>query len=224
MLEPSDSQEAYDFTYLAIEISERWHVPVLLRLTTRVCHSKTIIERRQEKLAAQPFSYTKDARVRSMIPANARVAHRRLREKLRQIAQWCEESGPTKIVNGSRSLGIITSGISFQHVREAAPEASVLKLGMTYPLPIEKIRKFAAGVERCLVVEEVDPYLVEQIRSAGIAVEDKLENFRYGELNIERVRSLIARDSLRSRSRFLENRPRYALAALTAQHSKFSGI
>ena len=129
-----------------------------------------------------------------MIPANARAAHRRLREKLQQIAQWCEESGPTKIVEGSRSLGIITSGISFQHVREAAPEASVLKLGMTYPLPIETIRKFAAGVERCLVVEEVDPYLVEQIRTAGIAVEDKLENFRFGELNIDRVRRLIARD------------------------------
>ena len=80
-------------------------------------------------------------------------------------------------------------------MREAAPEASVLKLGMTYPLPIETIRKFAAGVERCLVVEEVDPYLVEQIRTAGITVEDKLENFRYGELNIERVRRLIARDS-----------------------------
>src|SRR5208337_1388961 len=144
---------------------------------------------------ARPSDYTKNMRVRSMMPGNARPAHRRLREKIHQIAQWCEESGPTKIVEGSRSLGIITSGISYEHVREAAPEASVLKLGMTYPLPIEKIRKFAAGVERCLVVEEGDPYLVEQIRTAGIAVEDKLENFRFGELNIERVRRLIARDA-----------------------------
>ena len=195
MLEPSDSQEAYDFTFLAIEISERWRVPVLLRLTTRVCHSKAIMERREERLPAKPASYTKDVRVHSMLPANARRAHRNLREKLHQIAQWCEESGPSKIVNGSRSLGIVTSGISHEHVREAAPEASVLKLGMTYPLPIETIRKFAAGVDRCLVVEEGDPYLVEQIRSAGIAVEDKLESFRFGELDIERVRRLIARDS-----------------------------
>ena len=195
MLEPSDSQEAYDFTFLAIEISERWHVPVLLRLTTRVCHSKTIIERRPEPLRAKLISYTKDARTRSMIPAHARAAHHRLREKLRQIAQWCEESGPTKIINGSRSLGVITSGISFQHLREAAPEASVLKLGMTHPLPIETIRKFAESVDRCLVVEEVDPFLVEQIRTAGIAVEEKLENFRFGELDVERVRRLIARDS-----------------------------
>ena len=194
MLEPSDSQEAYDYTLLAIEISERWRVPVLLRITTRVCHSKTILERRTQPLP--PVShYSKDARVRSMVPAFARPAHKNLREKLRQIAQWCEESGPTRIVKGSRTLGIITSGISYQHVREAAPDASVLKLGLTYPLPMETIRKFAASVDRCLVVEEGDPYLVEQIRNAEIKVEDKLESFRYGELNIDRVRRLIAKDN-----------------------------
>jgi indolepyruvate ferredoxin oxidoreductase alpha subunit len=195
MLEPSDSQEAYDFTLLAIEISERWHVPVLLRLTTRVCHSKTIIERRPEALPVKPLPYTKNDRVRSMVPAFARPAHRNLREKLRQIAQWCEESGPTKRIDGSSSLGIITSGISFQHVRDAAPEAGVLKLGLTYPLPLDSIRKFVASVDRCLVVEEGDPFLVEQIRNAGIVVEDKLENFRFGELDVERVRRLVARDN-----------------------------
>ena len=195
MLEPSDSQEAYDFTFLAIEISERWRVPVLLRMTTRVCHSKTIVERREVRLPARPSDYTKNMRVRSMIPA---MPARPTAACARSCGRWrngAEESGPTKIVEGSRSLGIITSGISYQHVREAAPEASVLKLGMTYPLPIEMIRKFAAGVERCLVVEEGDPYLVEQIRNAGIAVEDKPENFRFGELNIERVRRLVARDT-----------------------------
>jgi indolepyruvate ferredoxin oxidoreductase, alpha subunit len=195
MLEPSDSQEAYDYTLLAIEISERWRVPVMLRLTTRVCHSKTIIERRAEPLPAKPINYTKNARVRAMVPAYARIAHRNLREKLRQIAQWCEESGPIKHIEGSRTLGIITSGISFQHVRDAAPEASVLKLGLTYPLPMDSIRRFAESVDRCVVVEEGDPYLVEQIRNAGIQVEDKLEEFRYGELNIDRVRRLIARDN-----------------------------
>jgi len=195
MFEPSDSQEAYDFTLLAIEVSERWHVPVMFRMTTRVCHSKTIVERRVNPLPPKPFDYTKNARVRAMVPAYARIAHKNLREKLRQIAKWCEESGPIKRIDGSKNLGIITSGISFQHVRDAAPEASVLKLGLTHPLPIDSIRKFAESVDRCLVVEEGDPYLVEQIRNAGIQVEDKLENFRYGELNIDRVRRLIARDS-----------------------------
>ena len=195
MLEPSDSQEAYDFTRLAIEISERWRVPVLLRLTTRVCHSKTPMERNPEPLPARPISYTKNPRVRSMIPGNARVGHKRLREKLHQIAQWNEESKPVKIIEKGPALGIVTSGISYYHVRDAAPEASVLKLGMTYPLPIEKIRKFAASVDRCLVVEEGDPYLVEQLRNGGIQVEDKLESFRFGELNIDRVRRLIAKDA-----------------------------
>ena len=81
------------------------------------------------------------------------------------------------------------------HVREAAPDASVLKLGLTYPLPLEKIRRFAAGVERCLVVEEGDPYLVEQLRAAGIAVEGKPEMYRFGELNVARVRRIIAGDT-----------------------------
>ena len=81
------------------------------------------------------------------------------------------------------------------HVREAAPDASVLKLGLTYPLPLEKIRRFAAGVERCLVIEEGDPYLVEQLRTAGIAVEGKPEMYRFGELNVARVRRIIAGDT-----------------------------
>jgi indolepyruvate ferredoxin oxidoreductase alpha subunit len=195
MLEPSDSQEAYDFTRKAIEISERWHLPVLLRITTRVCHSKTPMERSKTPMPPATISYTKDIRGHSMIPGHARPAHRNLRRKLHEIAVWCEQSGPVKIIEGSRKLGIITSGISYQHVREAAPEACVLKLGMTYPLPIETISKFAASVDRCQVVEEGDSYLVEQIRNAGIAVEDKDETFRFGELNIERVRKLIAHDT-----------------------------
>jgi indolepyruvate ferredoxin oxidoreductase alpha subunit len=149
----------------------------------------------EKPLAPSVISYTKDAPGHIMMPAFARAAHRELRAKLHEMQKWNEVSGPNKILEGSKSLGIITSGISFQHVRDAAPEASILKLGMTYPLPIETIRKFAAGVDRCLVIEEGDPYLVEQIRYAGIAVEEKLEEFRFGELNIDRVRKLIAKDA-----------------------------
>jgi indolepyruvate ferredoxin oxidoreductase alpha subunit len=129
-----------------------------------------------------------------MIPANARPAHRKLREKLSEIVPWNEQSGPTQVISGSRSLGIITSGISFQHVREAVPEASVLKLGMTHPLPIETIRRFVKPLERCIVVEEGDPYLVEAIRSVGIPVEDKPSMFRFGELNVKRVRRILDGD------------------------------
>ena len=146
MLEPSDSQEAYDFTLLAIEISERWHVPVLLRLTTRVCHSKTVVRRGRAIPPPPSAEFVHDVRSRVMIPAFARPAHHRLREKLSQMAAWNESHGPNHAFAASRSLGIITSGIAYQHVREAAPQASVLKLGMTYPLPLERMRQFASSV------------------------------------------------------------------------------
>ena len=195
MLEPSDSQEAYEFTLRAVEISERWQVPVLLRLTTRVCHSKTVVRRPEVAiLGPGPAQFAHDRRSRVMIPANARPAHVRLRGILSQIAAWNDDAGPNRLIPGSSSLGVITSGISYQHVREAAPEASVLKLGMTYPLPLERMRVFAAGVQRCLVIEEGDPYLVEGARAAGIAVEGKHEMFRFGELSSTRVRRILDGD------------------------------
>ena len=114
MLEPSDSQEAYEFTLQAIELSERWQVPVLLRLTTRVCHSKTIVRRGTVAIPKpRPAQFTHDVRSRVMIPAYARPAHPRLRDILSQIAAWNDEAGPNQLIAGSPSLGIITSGISF---------------------------------------------------------------------------------------------------------------
>ena len=139
--------------------------------------------------------FVRDVRSRVMIPAFARPAHHNLREKLRQLAAWNENDGPNQVIEGSASLGIITSGISYQHVREAATDASVLKLGLTYPLPLQLMRKFASGVERCLVVEEGDPYLVEAALTAGIPVQGKPDMFRFGELNVDRVRRIVAGDT-----------------------------
>ncbi len=230
MLEPADSQESYDFTLLAFELSARWHLPVILRTTTRVCHSKTVVRPQPRERNVSVPHFDRDVRSRVMIPSNARPAHRRLRQKLAELALWNEEHGPneevgrsgtafyvpsgddpaTQTLNGVRrngtasygegmagqgKLGIVTSGVSFMHVREAAPDAAVLKLGLTYPLPLEKIRTFAARVERCLVIEEGDPYLVEQLRAAGIAVEGKPEMYRFGELNVNRVRRIVAGDT-----------------------------
>jgi indolepyruvate ferredoxin oxidoreductase alpha subunit len=195
MLEPADAQESYDFTLLALELSARWHSPFILRTTTRVCHSKTVVcpQPRERNVVRTHFEH--DIRGRVMIPSNARPAHRRLRQKLAELAQWNEEHGPSELVAGQSRLGIVTSGVTFMHVREAVPDASVLKLGLTYPLPLEKIRRFADGVERCLVIEEGDPYLVEQLRSAGIAVEAKPEMYRFGELDVARVRRIVAGDT-----------------------------
>jgi indolepyruvate ferredoxin oxidoreductase alpha subunit len=194
MLEPSDSQETYDFTLAALELSGRWQIPVLLRVTTRVCHSKTIVEPRADAPATRPTHYRRDIRGRVMIPANARPAHRRLRAKLAEIAAFGETCSLHQETPGSRQLGIVTSGISYMHVREAAPEAAVLKLGLTHPLPLEHIRRFAAEHERVVVIEEGDPYLVEQLRTAGIAVEGKPEMYRFGELTVGRVRRILAGD------------------------------
>jgi indolepyruvate ferredoxin oxidoreductase alpha subunit len=196
MLEPSDSQEAYEFTLRAIEISERWQVPVLLRMTTRVCHSKTLVRRGTVEIPAPHTPhFAHDFPSRVMIPAYAKPAHRRLRKTLAEIAIWNDAEGPNHLVTGSSSLGIITSGIAFQYVREAAPEASILNLGMTYPPPIERMRAFAASVDLCVVIEEGDPYLVEAARTAGIAVEGKPEMYRFGELNTNRVHRILDDDT-----------------------------
>ncbi len=195
MLEPSDAQEAYDFTLAAFELSERWKLPVLLRVTTRVCHTQTVIQPRPPNGPAPAPRFERDIPGRVMIPAHARPAHHRLRKKLSEIVAWNETSPLNRVFPGSKSLGIITSGVTYMHVREATPEASVLKLGFTYPLPLQKIAAFAKSVEHCVVVEEGDPWLADAIRAAGIPVEDKAPMYRFGELNVARVRRILNHDT-----------------------------
>jgi indolepyruvate ferredoxin oxidoreductase alpha subunit len=194
MVEPSDSQEAYDFTLAAIEISERWKTPVLFRVTTRVCHTQSPVTPRAAALPVPVPHFEHDLRSRNLIPANARPAGRRLRQKLAEMAEWSETTPLNRIIPGGKKLGIITSGVSFMHAREAAPDASFLKLGFTHPLPLKKIAEFVRSVERCVVLEENDPYLADAIRAAGLVVESKPEMFRFGELNVDRVRRILAHD------------------------------
>jgi indolepyruvate ferredoxin oxidoreductase alpha subunit len=195
MLEPSDSQEAYDFLFAAIEISERWKIPVLLRATTRVCHSYAVVRPRSGRDTPAAANFVRDLKARVMVPGNARPAHRRLRRKLSEMSEWNEGCGLNRLLPGDKSLGIITSGISFMHAREAAPEASVLKLGFTHPLPMRQIAQFAASVQHCVVIEEGDPYLVEAIRAAGISVTGKPEMYRFGELDVTRIRRILRDDT-----------------------------
>ncbi len=194
MLEPADSQEAYDLALAAFELSERFKLPVLLRMTTRVCHGKSIVTR-SAPVAAKAPAFERDIVGRVMIPAYARPAHRKLRRKLEELQAFAEATPLNVGVAGDRKLGIVTAGVTALHAREAAPGASFLELKTVYPLPLEKIRAFAASVERCLVVEEGDPFLADLIRAAGIAVESKAEPFRFGELNVDRVRRIVARDT-----------------------------
>src|SRR5512143_433079 len=187
MLEPSDSQEAYDFLLAAMSLSERVKLPVMLRMTTRVCHSKTLVERRGALPPPAPPRYERDIPGRVMVPGYARPAHKKLRAKLAEVQKEHERSPLNLWKKGDRKLGIVTNGITWEHVMEAAPGASAFRVGTIYPLPLERLREFAASVERCLVVEEGDPFLVEQLRTAGIAVEGKPEMYRCGELAVERV-------------------------------------
>jgi indolepyruvate ferredoxin oxidoreductase alpha subunit len=198
-IEPADSQEAYDFFFTAIEISERWHIPVLFRMTTRVCHSKSIVvpsATREQAPAPRPH-FEHDIEGRVMIPAYARPAHRRLRAKLAEIAAWGEDCALNRLESGEpgdRRLGIVASGVSYLHAAEAAPGASILKIGLVNPLPIERARVFAASVERCVVIEEGDPVIADSLRASGVAVESKAEMYRFGELDVPRVRRILAGD------------------------------
>src|SRR6185369_7628176 len=193
-LEPADAQEAYDLFFTAIEISERWKLPVLFRMTTRVCHSKSLVLARAERLTAPAAHWERDVAGRVVIPSNARPAHRRLRAKLAEIEAWVEASALVRHEVGDPKLGIVTSGVSYLHAAEAAPAASFLKLAMTYPLAVERVRAFAASVGRCVVIEEGDPVLADALRAEGIRVESKPEAFRFGELDVARVRRILAND------------------------------
>lgn len=203
MLEPADSQQAYDFFLEAVELSERWGIPVLFRMTTRVCHSKSVVVPGRRTVApAKPTHFEHDLVDRVMIPAYARPAHKRLRAKLAEIAAWGETCDLNRelpahgaaAADGGPTLGIVASGVSVMHAAEAAPGARILALGLTHPLPLELVRAFAASVDRCVVMEEGDPMLADAFLAAGINVEAKSNGFRFGELDVARVRRILAHD------------------------------
>ena len=195
MFEPSDSQEAYDFTIRALELSEQFHVPAMLRMTTRVCHSRGIVNRWKAKEAPASRNYRRAVRERVMIPAFAKGAHVRLVNNMKALAEWNEKSDLHQVFGPEKSdLGIICAGAAFQHAREAFPEARILKLGMTWPLPYEAIRKFTEGNQRTVVVEEGEKVMAEKILAHGIQVEPKGDAFLFGELNVAKVVRLVNRD------------------------------
>lgn len=173
-LEPSDSQEAKDMTVAAFGLSERFDTPVLLRVTTRICHSMSAVElgeRTEPSTEKKPFVRNPAKYV--MVPGNAIKRHPIIEERIRTIAEFANTFPYNHIEPGDRKLGIITSGVSYQYTKEIFPTASVLKIGMTWPLPEKMIRDFAASVKRLIVIEELDPFIEEAVRLMGIPVEGK---------------------------------------------------
>jgi len=183
MLEPSDSQEAKDMVRLAMEISEGFDVPVLMRTTTRVNHSKTLVSD-GEKLQQVKKPYVKDLDKYDAVPAVSRKLHIELEKKLLRLEEYSNESDLNFIEWNDKSVGIIASGISFQYAKEVFGEAaSYLKIGMSYPLPMNKIREFRDQVDTLYVIEELDPFMEDQIRAAGIKCTGKELIPKTGELN-----------------------------------------
>ena len=184
LLEPSDSQEAYELMAYAFDISEQFDTPVMVRTTTRISHSKSVVTANRSRVAPvhQPgFQYNMPKYV--MLPANARLRRPVIEERLVKLADFAETFPLNRVIWGERNLGVVTSGVAYQYAREVFPRASFLKLGMTYPLPRQLISDFASKVQRLIVIEELDPFLQEHIQSMGIPVTGKEFIPRIGELN-----------------------------------------
>ncbi len=168
-LDPADSQDAHDLTLAAFDLSEQFDTPVLLRLTTRVCHTSSPVELgEQREQRPEPGKYPRNLTKYCMVPANARKRHPAIEERVARIAAFAETFTGNRIEWRSSDLGIITGGVAYNYAREVFPEASVLKLGMVYPLPRKLISDFASRVQKVIVLEELDPFIEDQIRLMGI--------------------------------------------------------
>ncbi|MBU2598715.1 MAG: indolepyruvate ferredoxin oxidoreductase subunit alpha [Actinobacteria bacterium] len=191
MLEPSDSQEAKDFISKALEISERFDTPVLLRITTRIAHSEGRVKLSKRIKNHKEFRFEKNPQKFVMIPAFARRRHAFVEDRLKKIKKYSEDSELNKMELASKDIGIITSGISYQYAKEVIPDASFLKLGMSYPLCKVKTHDFTRKVKKIFVIEEGDRFLENSIRAIGVDLEAKSDELLLGELNIEKVESIL---------------------------------
>jgi indolepyruvate ferredoxin oxidoreductase, alpha subunit len=168
-LEPVDSNEARSYVRAAFELSETFDTPVILRTTTRISHCKSVVET-AEPSVVKDRDLARDVPKFVMLPANAKKRHLVVEERLAKLRDYAETAVFNEVRPGKGDVGFIANGIAYQYVREAFPDAPVLKLGMTYPLPEKKLRVFAASVSRLAVVEELDGFVEEQLKAMGISV------------------------------------------------------
>lgn len=195
VLSPSDSQEAKDFTKYAFEISEKYDTPVILRTTTRLSHSQgpvTLEER--EQIEDKP--YERNIRKNVMMPGNAIARHIHVENRMNQL----EEDGCTFAINRAEyhdtKIGFITAGIEYQYIKEVCPDASVLKLGMVYPLPRKLIEEFASKVDTLYIFEELEPVIEEQVKSWGIQCIGKEIFTKQGEYSANLLRKAVLKEEL----------------------------
>ena len=172
MLEPSDSQEAKDFVKIAFELSEKYDTPVMIRLTTRVSHSRGLVELK-DRVEVPLKDYEKDFGKRVMMPGMARKRHVIVEKREETMGQDANDFAINKPIYKDKKLGVITSGLPYQYVQEVLPNASVLKLGMVYPLPFDMIQSFANEVDELLIVEELEPVIEDALKAKGIKCHGK---------------------------------------------------
>ena len=184
MLEPSDSAEALDFAKLGYELSEKFDTAVLIKMCTRVSHSQSVVEP-GERVVPQQKKYEKNPGKYIMMPANAKNRHPVVEARTKALTEWAETADINRIEPGEdKSCGIITSSTCYQYVKEAFGDTyPVLKLGMIWPMPEQKIRDFAASVQRLVVVEELDGFIEAHCKSLGLSVTGKDLFTNIGELS-----------------------------------------
>jgi len=191
LLEPSDSQEAYDMTRAAFEISEQFEAPVIIRLTTRTSHSSSLVD--LGDFNPRPHAlipYKKNIAKTIPVPMFARGHRLNAQKRTAAMADAAAASPFNRIEPGKKELGFITSAVAYQYVKEIFPEYAILKLGWTNPLPKTLVAEFAKSVDKVVVVEELDPFLEEQVRAMGIPVVEHATELNMLELNADRVQNL----------------------------------
>ena len=191
LVEPSDSQECADFIKEAYRISEQFDMPVLFRTTTNISHSKSLVEfgEREEK-AVEP--YVRNARKFSCTPANAYANHPKVEANLKALEEYGCTCALNRVEYKGSKVGVVTASIAYQYAKDVFPEdTSFLKLGLTNPLPMALIKEFAAKVEKLYVIEELDGFMEEQIRAAGIECVGKELVSNMYELNPQRLREML---------------------------------
>ncbi|NCB73572.1 MAG: indolepyruvate ferredoxin oxidoreductase subunit alpha [Clostridia bacterium] len=191
MLEPSDSAECLEYTKLAFDLSEEYDTPVIFRTSTRVAHSQSIVEL-SDRVEHELKPYQKNPAKYVMMPGNAKNRHPVVEARTQKLIEYAETSGINRIEMGDTSVGFITAGICYEYLRECFPNASVLKLGMVNPLPVDLIRSFASSVDKLIVIEELDPIIETHLRANGIRVDGGKELFGLcGELSQNKIRAAL---------------------------------
>ncbi len=187
MFEPSDSQEAKDFIIAAFELSEKFNTPVILRSSTRISHGKSVVKPGKRKTSSKKIEFLKNPPKYVAVPSYARKMRERMEKRLAQLRLYVNKCPQNQVISRGKEVGVVASGVAFQYAREEFREASLLKLGLSYPFPDDLIKEFAHNYQELIVIEELDNFLEEHIRSLGIKTKGREYFSGIGELNPDRV-------------------------------------